>query len=187
MNKQKRERIISILSESFKDNKSTNFVLKQDKKTPKRLRKLIEYSIFYGENFGQVILSDDQNACTIILDTQKKKSTFKSILWDLKLVFRCIGLNRITKVLKRESLIKSHHPKDSFIHLWYIGVDPDHQGEGKGSQQLEEVIDMANKANKRIYLETSTERNFSFYEKHGFKHVTTITQLGYSLRMYCWQ
>lgn len=187
MNQQNKERIIEILSDSFKDNKSTNFVLKQDKKTPKRLRNLIEYSLFYGENFGEVLLSEDRNSCTIILDTEKKKTTIKSTLWDLKLIFKCIGLGRVGSVLKRESLIKSHHPKEDFIHLWYIGVDPDQQGNGIGSKQLKEIIEMARSKGKAIYLETSTERNFPFYEKFGFEHVATIDQLGYSLRMYCWK
>lgn len=184
MEKQKKEQIIKILSESFHDNKSTNFVIKQVKKKDFRLRKLIEYSIFYGESFGEVYLSEDNHSCYIILDTEKKKTTLKSVFWDLRLIFQCIGLTNIKKVLKRESLIKSNHPKENFIHLWYIGVIPTEQGLGKGTRLMKMIIDDARSQNKKIYLETSTERNFKFYEDLGFKEEVRGNQLGYSLNFF---
>jgi len=185
--REKKERIIEILSESFRDNKSTNFVIKQDHKREFRLRRLIEYSIFYGENFGEVFLTEDNNACYIILDTERKRTTLKSIIWDLKLIFQCIGLKNVRKVLKRESLIKSNHPKNDFIHLWYIGVHSSDQGKGLGTKQMKKIIDQARSQNKSIYLETSTERNFKFYKNLGFHEEVTIDQLGYSLKMFSLQ
>ncbi|MNK05546.1 hypothetical protein D3C87_234290 [compost metagenome] len=35
-----------------------------------------------------------------------------------------------------------------------------------------------------VYLETSTERNFPFYEKLGFQMIFEMDQLGYPLKMY---
>lgn len=184
MKQEIKERIIEILTESFKDNKSTNFVIKHDKKREFRLRKLIEYSIFHGESFGEVFLSEDKNACYIIIDTEKKKTTLRSILWDLRLIFQCIGIKNVRKVMKREALIKSNHPKGSFIHLWYIGVIPTKQSLGIGTRLMKEIVESAQAQNRKIYLETSTERNFKFYEQLGFQEELTLNQLGYSLKMY---
>ncbi len=184
MKEQDRQRIVDILTEAFKENKSTNFVIKQDYKKEYRLRKLVEYSIFYGESFGEIYLTEDKNSCYIIIDTDKKKTTFRSIIWDLRLIFQCIGINNIKKVLKRESLIKSNHPKKGFIHLWYIGVMPSEQSLGNGTKLMKRIIEKARSQNKKIYLETSTERNFKFYENLGFKEDVTINQLGYSLKMF---
>lgn len=184
MEEQDRNRIIEILTESFKENKSTNFVIKQDKKKDKRLKKLIEYSIFYGDSFGEVFLSEDKNACYIIIDTEKKKTTLRSILWDLRLIFQCIGIKNVRKVMKREALIKANHPKESFSHLWYIGVIPTKQSLGIGTRLMKKIIESAQTQNRKIYLETSTERNFKFYEQLGFKEELTLNQLGYSLKMY---
>ncbi|MEX1193168.1 MAG: GNAT family N-acetyltransferase [Brumimicrobium sp.] len=184
MTKSDKQRIIEILAASFRENKSTNFVIKQDRKREARLRKLIEYSIFYGNNFGKIYLSGDRNSCAIVLDTEKKKTTFLSILWDLRLVFKCIGAKNIGKVLKRESLIKAHHPKDGFIHLWYIGVIPSEQGKGLGTKLINQVIANAKSEDKAIYLETSTERNFAYYKNLGFKETSSFDQLGYSIKMF---
>lgn len=184
MKEQFRNRVVEILTQSFKENKSTNFVIKQDEKRDKRLKKLIEYSIFYGDRFGEVFLSEDKNSCYIIIDTEKKKTTLRSILWDLRLIFQCIGIKNINKVIKRESLIKANHPKENFIHLWYIGVIPSKQGLGNGTKLMRKIIESAQARNKKIYLETSTERNFKFYERLGFKEDTTLDQLGFSLKIY---
>jgi len=184
MNQTNKNHIIEILTDSFQNNKSTNFVIKQDNKRAKRFRALIEYSIYYGEKFGEVFLSEDKKACYIILDTEKKKTTLGSIIWDLRLVFKTIGVSRVGKVLKREALIKSHHPTEDFVHLWYIGVSPSVQGKGRGTQLMQTIIEKAQSQNKKIYLETSTQRNFKFYESFGFKEEVTLEQLGYSLKMF---
>lgn len=184
MNPTDKNHIVEILTNSFQDNKSTNFVIKQDQEREKRFRSLIEYSIYYGEKFGEVHLSEDKTSCYIILDIDKKKLTLGSVIWDLRLVLKCIGVSRVGKVMKREAFIKKHHPKEGFIHLWYIGVTPSAQGEGKGTKLMHSIIEKARAQHKKIYLETSTERNFKFYKSFGFKEEVTIEELGYSLKMF---
>ena len=172
-----------ILFESFYDNKSINFVVKQDEKKDKRLKKLMDYSIFMGENFGKIYLTDDKKSCAIVLDPSKKKTTLKAIIWDIKLAFGVIGIGNVGKVMNRESTLKKYHPKTPFIHLWYIGVRNQEQSKGLGSKLLNQII--SDYPNKDIYLETSTERNFPFYKKHGFKLVNDLVKdLGYHLHMY---
>lgn len=179
-----KSRIIDILCESFYDNKSVNFVVKQDHKKDKRLRVLMEYSYFIGENFGKIYLNDDKSACAILIDPSKKKTTFKSIVWDIKLLISCIGIANVSNVMKREKEIKKNHPTIDFIHLWYIGVSTNNQGKGIGTSLMNEIIQDYKKKNQPIYLETSTTKNFPFYERLGFEKVAEIDTLGYPLMMY---
>jgi ribosomal protein S18 acetylase RimI-like enzyme len=183
-NSNEKQIVIDILHKSFMDNKSVNFVVKQGRKREERIRKLMEYSYFKGKNFGQIYLSKDEKACAIILDPSKQKTTLKSVLWDLKLVFGCMGFSNVKKVLRRESEIKKHHPNFPFLHLWYIGVDPAEQGRAKGTELMARIIHNAREKGLPIYLETSTERNFPFYEKLGFKMISELDNLGYPLKMY---
>lgn len=129
-----------ILLESFYDNKSVNFVVKQDGKKDERLKILMDYSIFMGENFGKIYLTVDNKACAIVLDPVKKKTTLKGIIWDIKLAFSVIGLGNVSKVMSRESILKKYHPKTPFMHLWYIGVKNKEQSKGLGSKLLQEII-----------------------------------------------
>ena len=176
--------VVDILSQSFLENRSVNFVVKQDKKRVDRIKTLMSYSYFMGKKNGKVYLSDDQKSCAIVLFPKSKKPDIASVLWDLKLVLKSIGLSGVSKVLKRESEIKKNHPDFPFIHLWYIGVSPHEQGKGLGRVLMNQIIRDSIQMNLPIYLETSTPRNFKFYEDLGFRLLNTIDDLGYSMKLY---
>lgn len=127
------------------------------------------YSFEICNLFGDVFLSDDNKACALIVYPDKKKTTLKSTLLDIKLILQSVGPGNISKALKREKLISSIQPKIQMAYLWFIGVDPVAQGRGSGSKLLQEIIDYSNSNNRPIYLETSTVKNLPWYEKFGFE------------------
>lgn len=161
--------VVDILSKAFDTNKSINYLVKQDKKRSKRIKSLMEYSFDICYLFGEVFLSNDRQACALVLFPDKKKTTFKAILLDLKLALSCIGLTRIKRVLDRESKVKSLQPKQPFYYLWFIGVDPTNHNKGIGSALLNEVINDSISRKRSIYLETSTLKNIPWYKKFGFE------------------
>lgn len=116
----------------------------------------------------------------MILYPDKKKTTFKSILLDLKLILSCIGIENIKKALARESKIKQLQPKELMYYLWFIGVDTEHQNEGIGSILLEEIIKDSKHKQRPIYLETSTLKNLPWYKKFGFQLYNEL-ELSYKL------
>jgi len=175
-----------ILLESFYTNKSVNFVVNQNGNKDKRLKILMNYSIFMGENFGKIYLTEDEKACAIVIDPSKKRMSLKRVMWDLKLTFFVIGLRNLKKVMVRETTLKKYHPNTPFIHLWYIGVKNKEQSKGYGSKLLQQIIKDYN--DKDIYIETSTERNFSFYKNHNFELIDDLEKdLGYHLCMYLYK
>lgn len=176
--------IVDILSKSFDDNKSVNYVVKQDAKRKERIRGLMEYSFNVCRAFGEVWISDDEQACALILLPDRKQTTLNALLWDAKLALSVIGLNRVGTVLGRETKIKSFHPKEPFSYLWFIGVTPELQNRGKGSLLLDEIIQESQRSKRPIYLETSVERNLPWYQNHGFEifHSLYLTYTLYLLR-----
>lgn len=129
----------------------------------------MDYSFEVCYLFGDVFLSDDKKACALITYPDKKKTTFKSILLNVKLILFAVGLKNIKKTLARETLINKIQPKELKYYLWFIGVDPDYQNEGIGSILLDEVIEDSEHKKRPIYLETSTLRNLPWYKKFGFQ------------------
>lgn len=166
-----RSRVIEILSESFYENPSVHYVVKNDHKVNLRIKALMEYAYDMCFKFGKVILSDDKNSCALLMWSAKKKTV---VPWDIKLALKAIGLARVPKVLKRESMIKKHHPETPFLYLWFIGVDPAHQKQGLGPALLNQVIDISRDENTPIYLETSVPENIPWYKKHGFEVYKSI-------------
>ncbi|MCR6720278.1 MAG: hypothetical protein NVV59_08255 [Chitinophagaceae bacterium] len=86
---QDKDCIVNILAHSFDDNKSVNYIVKQDGKRSQRLRKLMEYSFDVCYLFGDVFISEDRKGCALIVFPDKKKTALKSILLDAKLAFSC--------------------------------------------------------------------------------------------------
>jgi len=178
-----KQTVVSILSKSFNENRSVNYVLRRDSSRESRLKKLMEYSFDYCSNFGEVFLSEDRKACALIVLPDKRKTNFKSIYLDLKLALTCVGLANLGKVMKRESKIKSLHPKTPMYYLWFIGVDPDVQNKGLGSKLLKQLIERGKELSRPIYLETSTPKNLPWYEKFGFSVYNVLDDFGY--RLFC--
>lgn len=160
--------VIDILTKSFDTNQSVNYIVKQDKHRRKRVSALMDYSFEACYLFGDVFLSDDKKACALVTYPDKKKTTLKSILLDVKLILSCVGLKNIKKTIARESAINKIQPKEPKYYLWFIGVDPEYQSEGIGSVLLNEIVEDSEHKKRTIYLETSTLKNLPWYEKFGF-------------------
>jgi ribosomal protein S18 acetylase RimI-like enzyme len=164
-----KSRVVNILVASFEDNRSVNYVVKQDQFRLKRIRMLMEYSFDVCYHFGDVYLSDDGHACALILYPDKKKMTLRSVLLDVKFAFGCVGSGNIGKVLKRQRAIKALYPIQPIYYLWFIGVNPEAQGKGIGANLLTALLMEAHIKDRSIYLETSMELNLKFYRKFGFE------------------
>ncbi len=174
--------VVDILSQSFTDNKSVNYIVKQDAKRTGRLKNLMGYSFDICYLFGDVFLSDDKKACALIIYPDKKKTSLKSVWLDMKLAFSCIGFSNLGKAMKREAAIKKTHPEALLSYLWFIGVKPGDQGKGAGSYLLSEVIEKSETEGRIICLETSTERNLPWYKKFGFE---IYNKLNFGYDLYC--
>lgn len=172
--------VVDILRESFDDNQSINYIVKQDGKRKDRIRQLMEYCFEMCLLKGQIFLSEDHNGCALILHPERKAGLIETISLDLKLAFRSIGLSRVRKVMKREKLIKAHQPREPFHYLWFIGVYPDSQGKGIGSKLLDDILQYYQKDERPFYLETSVLTNLPWYKKYGFKIINEI-DIGYKL------
>ena len=174
--------VVNLLTSAFDDNKSVNFVVRQDVHRVERIKHLMDYAYNVCNTFGEIWISDDHAACALLVFPDRKRITLNSILWDLKLVFLVIGIGRLYPVLKREKLIKADHPRDAagFASLWFLAVHTENQGDGIGTTLLGEVLAECKKRERDIYLETSVARNLSFYQRLGFEVYKSI-ELTYKL------
>lgn len=172
--------VVEILTNSFQDNQSVNYVINQGPSRNRRISRLMEYSFHYCNMFGEVFLSDDRNACALVVFPDKKKANLKSIFLDVKLALTCIGLGNLKKAMNREARIKTTHPPSPIFYIWFIGVRPELQSKGIGSALLAEVIAKSDSMQRPLYLETSTLRNLPWYKKFGFE-VHNELDFGYNL------
>jgi ribosomal protein S18 acetylase RimI-like enzyme len=178
---QDREKIINILVNSFEGNKSVDFVVG---KSAASRRILMEYSLANCLENGEVYISESGKSCILIKYSDQKRKPLSLWIWDLKLALQGIGISRISKVLKRESSIETVQPNEPFLYVWFIGVEPASQGKGEGSKLLKAILDLAEDKKLPVCLETSTERNFKWYENFGFSVYESSVQFGFPFYFY---
>lgn len=92
-------------------------------------------------------------------------------LRELAALVPAVG-RRIPRTLRGLIQIEARHPKPPHWYLAVLGTDPERQGEGIATALLEPVLRDCDRDEVPAYLETGTERNVSFYVRHGF----TVTE-----------
>ncbi|MCX4964736.1 GNAT family N-acetyltransferase [Streptomyces sp. NBC_00654] len=82
---------------------------------------------------------------------------------------RCELVGRLTGAI---------HPHDrAHEYLLMIGVSPGHQGEGLGAALIEQVLERCDRDGVPAYLEASSARSRSLYERLGFTFMGTTVEL----------
>ena len=79
------------------------------------------------------------------------------------------GLQRALRFNRLDREMSKRHPKFSHYYLWFLGVEPEHQGQGIGSLLLRSLAEKADADRVRTYLETDKPTSVKLYEKHGFR------------------
>ena len=176
--------VTAILTSAFEPittANSINFVVKQDDKRKERLHILMEYLFNNSLRFGEVFLSDNKKACVLIMFPYAKKITLRTIFWDLKLVFKCIGITHIFKVLKREFILKKYHRKEPHIHPMILGTFAEEKGKGHGFRLIKQLKDYYAENSLPMIIETSTKENLELYHYFGFEVFKESLALEYPL------
>jgi GNAT superfamily N-acetyltransferase len=177
-------KVIEILSECFEANKSVNLIVKQDARKQERIGHLMDYAFEACIEAGQIYLNNDLTAAIICSHSEDKLPILEEAYLTAKLVWRVTGIGGIGRAMRRERYVNHFHPKgEEFIYIWFIGVKASERGRGAGSELLKQIINESTLQKIPIYLETSTEQNLSFYQKHGFNiyHISPQEVFGFEL------
>ncbi len=88
---------------------------------------------------------------------------------------------RLFRALRTQLQIEHLHTSQSSPHwyLSYLGTRLGRQGQGLGTQLLQEVLAGADSDAVPAYLESSNESNLPLYERNGFRVVGELRALGH--------
>jgi ribosomal protein S18 acetylase RimI-like enzyme len=160
---------------------SINHVVKQDRKRVERMHVLMEYLFERAFYFGEVFISDNNQSCILIKYSYKEKVTLRTIRSDLKLAFKCIGIERVFKVLRRQQVVKRHYPKEKHIQPLIFGVKVESKGNGNAARLMLEVKDYYKDNNLPAIVDAASEQNAKLYQKIGFKIIKIDESLGFPI------
>ena len=131
--------VTKILVSAFvplKEDNSINIVVKQDERRTERMKILMEYLFEKAINFGEIYISGNNKACILLLFPHKEKITSKIILLNIQLAFKCIGIERVFNVLKRQRITKRNYPKEKYIIPLIMGVNSSCKGNGTAARLM---------------------------------------------------
>jgi ribosomal protein S18 acetylase RimI-like enzyme len=96
------------------------------------------------------------------------------------------GLGDIRRMMEFRGRWAKADPKEPHWHLDPIGVRPDLQGKGIGSQMMEFYCSRVDSTGMPAYHETDRPENVKFYERFGFKVTKEEIILGFK-SWYMWR
>lgn len=165
-----KDKVISIISESFDSNPSVNRVIKNDQNRKERIRALSDYAFKTAISRQGVYISSDEEGVAICYKYNHKKNGVLDYWNQLLLVVKAIGINRVWNIMKRDSFINAQRPKSGdYLYFWFFGVT----NKGKGQIAAKELKDLIFKESLTsglpIYLETSVLKNKRVYERYQFE------------------
>ena len=97
---------------------------------------------------------------------------------------RCLlgqGLRVAHRWAKVYELLRDHHPVERHWYLGTVGVEPQLQGRGIGTELVTAWLRLVDADRVPAYLETDTAGNIPFYQRAGFDVVEEIGILGVSI------
>lgn len=133
----------------------------------------------YTKRWGHVLCTEDGNGGSLWLPPGNTSMTFGRVVRAgfLGLPFHAglRGTGRFLRLMPTMEKMQKESVSGPHWHLFGIGVDPAHQGEGIGSALMDAGLAKADESGYPCYLETASEENVRFYSKRGFE-VTGETQ-----------
>jgi GNAT superfamily N-acetyltransferase len=78
-------------------------------------------------------------------------------------------------------------PQEPHYHLQFLGVRPEHQGQGLGGALMAPVLERCDREGVPAYLEATSDRNRAMYERHGFECRAAILVPGGPVLWHMWR
>lgn len=158
---------------------SINFVVKQDYKRTQRMRLLMGYLFEKAFRFGEVYLYDNEKACILLLFPHKEKTALRTLIMELHLAFRCIGITRVYKVWQRQRISQRHYPKVKYIRPLIMGVKNENKGDGSAARLMLRLMRRYKDTALPVVLDAASTDNVRLYRRFGFKIYKEDRSLGF--------
>ncbi|MFB4195787.1 GNAT family N-acetyltransferase [Streptomyces carpaticus] len=157
---------VDTLARAFADYPFTRHVIAADGHQ-ERVRRFQELCLTrIGREYGRVWVADGGRAVAVwAVPGQDPSPAFAA----LAPVFAELSGDRAAAYASAEEALAPHRPQEPGWFLETVATAPEAQGRGLGSAVLRPGLREAGEAGLPAFLETSDERNVTFYERLGFR------------------
>jgi GNAT superfamily N-acetyltransferase len=167
------EPLAAMLARSFHDDPVTRWVYVSDRRRSHWSQRFFRWQVERLLDQDATWTVDDGAGAALWALPGRWREETRETLRLLRLTLPGV-LPRLPRVLVGLGQVEARHPAGRHMYLAVLGVDPDRQGEGLGSQVIRPGLDLCDQERLPAYLETGKERNLAFYGRHGFEVVDRL-------------
>jgi ribosomal protein S18 acetylase RimI-like enzyme len=166
--------VARVLTDAFVDEAGLNYWLKQGAEKERARTRFFERAVndavhperelWIAEDGGQKL------GAAIWLSPGKKAYDLTPLkqLMLTPLMLAIAGFGGMSRGFALAEKLEALHPSVPHAHLVFLGVATAAQGRGVGSAVLKQTLTPLDASGTLAFLETTTPRNVSLYERHGF-------------------
>jgi ribosomal protein S18 acetylase RimI-like enzyme len=172
-----------MLVRSFFADPKLAHILPDEEARREKGRHLFAFELRYGRRYGRVYAtSPNLEGVAVWLPSKKAEITlWRAIMSGGMALQRGLGKEAMDRLLTFSGQVDSYHKKHlptPHCYLFFIGVDPRHQGQGHGGKLIRPMLEELDEKCMACYLNTQNEENIGLYEHFGFRVVEQVTLPG---------
>jgi ribosomal protein S18 acetylase RimI-like enzyme len=164
--------LTQLLSRAFFNDPYYSYIMPNDEKRLAQIKWWQNILLRYTFRNGSIYVTKDNKGVAMWLGPNRPiiNEVEIAILGLMLYPFK-IGFNNFLRMLKVSTQWTEAHKKQNKKHyyLMVIGVDPNLQKNGLGTQLMADVLVNADKEKLDCFLETVTLENVKFYQKFNFE------------------
>lgn len=167
--KEDKKDFVNILSEAFLDDPQLRWMLDGKKNGfEKRLKILFSYLFETTLCDGEIYFTKNKKAVAAWQTPPKFNFSFRIIPEAIKFILG-FGIFRVIKIIQMEKIFSKLRDNQNTYYLFLLGVANSERGKGLSSILIDYQIEKSKQNQYSIFLETSTNKNITIYQKKGFK------------------
>lgn len=164
-----RKQLTAAMARAFDDDPIANWFAAQDKRRARRIYDFMDVAYRITAPGNELYTTDALQGGAYWSPPGKWKMGMLQQLMLLPAMIRTSTFRRVPAIMGGLNAIEKKHPHEPHYYLLALGVEPDLQGHGIGTQLMAPVLERCDKERVPAYLESSKERNVPLYERNGFK------------------
>ncbi|HEY7136594.1 MAG TPA: GNAT family N-acetyltransferase [Acidimicrobiia bacterium] len=168
----------AMLARSFDDDPVSLYLFPGARRRRWSLRSFMEAAVRDALHHGEVWAATDgsrvQGIAAWLPEGAYPPSTRRQARQFGAVVVSLLTPSTVPRGARLVAQTQSAHPKDPHWYLAVLGVEPADQGRGLGRRLLEPVLERLDREERAAYLETSKERNVTWYGRERFELTRTL-------------
>jgi GNAT superfamily N-acetyltransferase len=159
----------SVLAAAFHEDPIFGWLMPEEATRQARLRRFFELELRYvALPRGCAWTSSALSGAALCLPPDAWRLPTRVLVTQGPSFARAFGA-RLPRAAGLLSMIERRHIREPHYYFAYVGVSPEAQGQGLGTELIRPTLDCCDEEGLPAYLEASSERNAALYARLGFE------------------